>query len=363
MDTIEKVVLGIIAILAVAAIFLSFVKITNPGKTSSDAEILFFNMQTFGENFTDYSYVYNETSNNFPIVYSLYKHGNTKMIQMESHLSTKKIYFLSNNTIMCLDFLGNEECTEVKNETSLKPYLFNLNTRFFSNNVIAGQRVKMREGITKKYVFIDPTITKSSFNGKSCNVGKYKFDYTNISMQDMPLYGVYTGTPIRFDGKFCIDGNGTVYYSYFNYTYNGAFHEWKRNLISINPKYGGPVKVPKIKNSSTMLTSLFFEQKNYEKLANCYMKTDATEKNKCTAILALTIKSKKLCEYTEKRRDRCLLSITPLLLEESICTGIFDKNYKEDCYVELAGGLKKSTYCTNIANLTKKDFCLNISKS
>jgi putative hemolysin len=88
------------------------------------------------------------------------------------------------------------------------------------------------------------------------------------------------------------------------------------------------------------------------------MVSSAEERERCIATKALDLTNTRLCELSGTRRDRCLVSIVALKLNESICTQIRDLSFKDDCYIEMAGGKKDAGYCANILDASKKEFCL-----
>jgi len=364
MELIEKILLAVIVILAAAAMVLSL----SPGSqitasSIAESEILFFTMQSFGENFTNYLYIYNESSDNYPITYKIYRYKNDGLIEAKSPLSTKKIYYLQNDTIMCIKFLGNENCASVKAESTLKNYILSMRNRFFDNNAITESKRISEEAIKKNYLFISPNITKTVYNGKACTIGSYIYDYSNLSLSDMSYFGMSSGMPLYFEGSFCVYPNsGIVHWSYFNYTYNGMFREWSRSLVTLDAAYTVPITTPSLSNTS-ILSELTNEQDYYGDLANCYLKSNKEESDKCIAYVALELRSVALCDYAGSRKDRCLLSLMPLLLDVSVCSKVQELQYRDDCYIELAGGYKNSSYCNQLLNSSKVDFCMNVSGS
>jgi hypothetical protein len=69
------------------------------------------------------------------------------------------------------------------------------------------------------------------------------------------------------------------------------------------------------------------------------------------------MKNEELCSLAGSRKDRCLVSLVPVLEDEMLCTKITDAGYKDDCYIELAGAFKDDSYCANVMNTSKSDLC------
>ena len=64
-----------------------------------------------------------------------------------------------------------------------------------------------------------------------------------------------------------------------------------------------------------------------------------------------------ICMIAGARKDQCLVSLVPLLKNNSICDDVTDASYKDDCYIELAGANKNDTYCSDMMNSSKVQLC------
>jgi len=57
----------------------------------------------------------------------------------------------------------------------------------------------------------------------------------------------------------------------------------------------------------------------------------------------------------------CLVSLVPITKNKGICDTITDSFYKDDCYIELAGAYKNSSYCELVMNTSKLAQCNSAS--
>ena len=109
--------------------------------------------------------------------------------------------------------------------------------------------------------------------------------------------------------------------------------------------------------STGAVAELRKEREQSVKLARCFTEDEGEEREKCVSLLALGLKNDELCSLAGTRMDRCLVSLVPVLEDESLCTKITDAGYKDDCYIELAGAFKDESYCSNVMNASKSDMC------
>jgi hypothetical protein len=185
----------------------------------------------------------------------------------------------------------------------------------------------------------------------------YTMDYTNMSATDAQNYNIPANSPKKFDWKICVDDK-TIYYKYFNYSYQGTPYFYEYKLTNIGP--ASPINPP-TNFSGDSYNVLLDEMQEKGQLMSCYRLAAAADKDKCVALVALDLKSTKLCEQAGDRKDRCLVSVVALTLDPTICSNVNDAGYRDDCYTELAGGKKDSSFCSNIIDAAKKDYCMNIS--
>jgi len=360
----EKSLLLVTALLVVLAVYLTVTApVAKPAENVStrDAESLLMNGLSFGAGQPGYVYAYRELSDGYRTSYVLTRNANESLVEIQNPLSSKKIYFLANDTILCISYGGNESCASVQNEGELSNYLNSLRAKFFNDSTIRRNKEDLRYLISKGHVLLNPVPTSKKVESHQCSEVTYALDFSNMSVGDAGRFGVGSATPKKFDWTMCVDNaTGYLWEKAFNYTYNGIPHRYVLTLVSYVPGYAASLSPPE-NLSGGVINILFNEKEQQIRMANCYAGEQGDERDKCLAAIALDNRRKDLCEYAGGRRDRCLVSIVPLTRDETICTAISSAAYRDDCYIELAGAHKNSSWCAMVQNTSKSDFCMGIS--
>lgn len=361
----QKILLAVIAVLVVFALYLAITSQPQqaPVVTAPDvsaAESLLVHAMDFGKGMDTYTYSSEESSNGYWTFYNYTKSSNGEMVVFQNPLSTKAAYFLSNSTILCVNYSSSAGCADVTGNAELANYLASLQSKFFNETIIDQNKMDIEYLIAKGYVIMDPTITNGTVSGMPCSAISYTLDMSNATVDDAARFGIGTNTPTVFSWSMCVDNKtGYVLDRSFNYTYNGIAFTNDNLLLALSP--GAPQIVPPSNLTGDPLTALMQERVEQVTLANCFTTKQGADRDQCIADEAINIQSKELCSLTVARKDRCLVSIVPLTKDATICQEIQDPSYKDDCYVELAGAYKNDTYCADIVNATKVPECENAS--
>ena len=330
----------------------------------SEVESLLIKGISFGQSVDNYVYSYTRVSDGYFSTYALIKNGNKSKIEVSTPLSYKEVYFLENDTIMCVDYRSGSVCASVHGNAELKNYLDSLKAEFFNDVRINRNLEDMNYLISNNYVILGPVIEQSMVNGHACNRIRYVLDYNNITVSEAARFGVGTSTPKLFMRSMCIDeSNEYRYEETLNYSYEGRVHEYSSQLVEFKSAAEEILPPSELEDASVLISKFHAERTQQAKLAECYTTKEGDALNICISNIALDLHDTDLCEYANGRRDRCLVAIVPLTKNELICPMINDLSYKDDCYIELAGAYKNSTYCDNIQNSSKVEFCMNVSVS
>jgi len=349
-------------IIIFAALF--FIGSGAPPKQEDKTQIakqLFMKAVSLGENTSSYQYSYMETNDGFPENYTLSSDGVNSAVAIDSPLSNKKIYFMQNDTILCITYLKNQSCSSVADVNETKRYVSYMKNRLFDKDRISAAMLDNEYKINHSIMVFSPTmIEKQLLGGKACTEISFAIDYSNITLQEMSRFGIAQGSPTYFEGKECINNETGVIYEYnFNYTFPGKVHEFGFLLNGIDFIYKTPVTPPELAGDAV---SAMYDESSYKRdLMACYLKA-GEEKEKCIALLAQELKSKELCGYVGMRRDRCLVSLIPVSGDSTICPTILTAEFKDDCYIEMAGFSKNESWCSQVQDSTKNRFCLNVSQ-
>lgn len=359
----EKILLLVAVLLVALAVYLiRIAPVATPAAnvSTADAEALLLKGLSFGTGQANYVYAYREVSDGYRTSYVLTKNGNDSLIMVQSPLSTKEIYFLSNDTILCTNYGGIETCASVQNEKGLANYLESLRVKFLNDAIIQGNKDDLSYLIYHGYARLDPTLGGTSVNNHPCMEITYALDFSNMSVTEAARFGVSSTTPNAFNWSMCVDNaTGYLWEKSFNYTYAGMLHTFTVDMVSYNsvpPAITAPENL-----SGDAITPLLAEKDQQVQMANCYTTKQGDALDECLATFALNNHRKDLCEFAGGRRDRCLVSLVPVTRDVGICPTIISPSYKDDCYIELAGAYKNSSWCGNVQNASKTDFCMNVS--
>lgn len=324
------------------------------------AKELLMDAVSLGENASSYSYSYIEYSDGFPDEFTLTSDGKTSSVEVIGPLSKKKAYFLENDTILCITFQGNESCSSVKNESVTSGYMSSLKSRLFSKGKIEKARSDLKYRTEHNMQVFSPSLKKKVYQiGDECIEISYIIDYANATLSEMQRFNVLPGSPTHFEAAACIGNQtGELYESQFNYTFMDKLHTSQFKLKDSD--FDSKVSIIAPANlTGNAVETLIVENSYKNQLVQCFQKT-GSEQNKCIALMALQLKSKNLCSYAGSRKDRCLVSIVPLTKDTAICPQVQNDNFKDDCYIELAGAYKNSTWCNKVLDPTKNQYCLSI---
>ncbi|MGV8085129.1 MAG: hypothetical protein ACP5N9_02645 [Candidatus Bilamarchaeum sp.] len=365
MQTNEKaIVLGLIILVGIA-MFYAFTTpkvVPKNNDTTKELELLRKGM-AFGENAGDYVYSYNESVDGYQTRYYLVKSANQSTIKVDSPLSSKTAYFLDNDTILCITYPVNQTCTSLNNTEDAKmvSYLNSLKASFFSQGQVTRNKADADYLIENGYLTIEPGMNSRQINGHQCYEITYQLNYTSMPISDAVRFGIGPTTPKIFAWKMCVENStGSVYSKYFNYTNANVLHEYWFELKEYR-KTSTQIDYPQVELADQAPIVIRDEKWHQAQLVDCYLNRRGDERDTCIGNKALELKRMDMCQLAGARSDRCLVSLVPVLKNESICTIIALPSYKDDCQIELAGAYKNSTYCRNLINQSKNAFCLEVA--
>ncbi len=359
-----KIMVGITLLFFVGLIlFLDEVNKPSVPPNEIIAANLFMRALEVGENATSYIYSFVEYSDGFPETYTLASDGKISSVTVTNVLSTKKIFFLENDTIACVKMDMQEACSSIKNESITERFASSLKGRLFDNSVIEAAKQDNKYRIEKGLQVFGPEITPRILDhGDECLQISYHIDYSNATMDELGRFGIVPGSPSRFDVTECILNNtGEVLESRFNYSFQGVPHDSRFNLVSSDFSSGTNILVPK-NLSEGAVELLLLDSGKKKEIMNCYL-LSGSDQDKCIATLALQTKNIDMCGLAGARTDRCYVSLVPMIKDETICKRISSQDFLDDCFIELAGAYKNSTYCENVSESAKKAMCLDVSVS
>ncbi len=366
METQEILLLAIVVILAAAAVYIAMTEkapeiVPEPGQDATAAESLLVRGVGFGQGMGDYVQSYSETMDGYVTSYRITRNGEEGLVEIENQLSSKKLFFLANDTVLCISYPDDEVCSSVKDNDEVKNYVRSIEVKFLNDSIIRRNVQDITYLMEKGYAKIDAKLEDTAVDGKTCTRIDYTIDYSNVTVSEAARFGVGATTPKIFDWSMCISNQtGRLIEKRFNYTYDDMEHEYLYILHSFTDQ-STPIEAPDNVTPGAV-SKLRSEREQQKNLAECYTTKRGEDFEKCVTSLAYKQKRTDLCELSGGRRDLCLVALVPVTKDTAICEMINDPAFRDDCQIELAGAYKDSTYCDSVVESSKKEFCLEVSQ-
>ncbi len=359
----QKTLLIIItALVALALYFALSAEVEEPlPAEATEAKALLMKGIEFGKGQENYVYSYNKIADGYKTTYVLTRNGDEGVVEVQNPLSLKRVYFLTNDTILCISYPTEETCSSVKDDARMENYLSSLEAEFFDDSRIDRNKADMEYLLERGYVKLEPETRNKTLGNTVCTEITYSIDYQNVSLSEAARFGISSSSPRLFMRTMCVNNEtGFRNEETLNYSFEGMMHTYKSQLLSFKAGSAGTITPPE--NLSEGAVDVLFQERTQQlKLAECFTNKEGEEREKCVSTIALQLRRKDICEMAGARRDRCMVSIIPVTKDETICTAITDPSYKDDCYIELAGAYRNSTYCSNIQNASKLAYCMEVA--
>ncbi len=300
----------------------------------------------------EYNYSYKEISNDYELTYNVAKKGNLSLVQVTNPLSTKRVYFLENDTILCVDY-ERSVCSSTKNQAELDNYIESLRVKLLDDSRLEADKSNMAYMIANGIAKINYNTTQKP----GCTQVEYQLDFSDITLEQAARFRISSNSPKLFNWTMCINNEtGEIREKYFEYEYQGMINTYRYQLV----KFSDPVQITVPENITTgAIVELRNEREQSVRIASCFADKTGSERNKCISDRALILQKPEICDLAGERRDQCLVSIIPKTNDEEICKIVLDPSFKEDCYIELAGKNKNESYCDMVSD--KKDFCIEVA--
>ncbi|MEW6723062.1 MAG: hypothetical protein AB1324_07400 [Candidatus Micrarchaeota archaeon] len=362
----QQKLLIIIAVLMVAVIYFAFTSPSPapqvPANESNGTELLLLKGANFGKGLTDYVYSYYEVSDGYKTTYTMAVNGERRMIEILNPLSTKKVYLLPNETVLCIRYPVNETCSSIHNDSELANYVSFVQTKFFNDTLIDRSVSNLKFLMERDYLRVEPEAGQKTVAGKACSNVSYVIDYTTITLDEAARFGIGSDSPRLFRLSACIDNEtGQQYESTLAYADNKGMNHSRVISYAGFREGSNPIELPANITPGTAVQALRKEREQQVNLVACFTDKRDAEREGCVSDLALVLKRKDLCELAGSLRNRCLVRLVPLLKDQTICGSITDAGFKDDCYIELAGAYKDASYCANVKDEAKAGMCEEVA--
>lgn len=362
----QEILLGVILVaIIVAAAYIVFVQppAVPPSEGPEELELLKKSAGSLSGD-GDYYYSYEESQDGYTVVYTLLQKDSERRLGISNPFANKEVYFLGDDTVLCVDFAGMSVCTSVKNNTDsyFVSYLDSLNSKFLDDSGLEEEKEKLDYFYEMGYLKFKG-MNDSTVDGNPCREIEYEIDYTNISLADANKYGIAPASPKHFDFVVCIDEDtGLVYSRELTYVYEGE--KWDYSFKLVDAEWNTTRTItPPAELSEGAYEALIEEKGWFGMYQQCKEDYTGEVRDNCISDIGTILKSKKVCDMAGTWRDRCLLTVVALTGDEEICPSMEDMEYRDDCYIELAYYTKDETHCASILNVSKKEICIEAVES
>jgi len=323
---------------------------------------LYLDALAVGREAANYRYSFAESVNGYPINTTLIVRGGNKYAEVILPFAREQFFFLENRTVLCVYFRDMAVCDDVQGEEDLQNVLTGVERAFFERLAI-DQAVEHNRRLTERNVlqFVGEP-QPATVNGYACSRITYRYDHTQLSLQDISALNINPRALPEFDGQWCVDDNGMVYEKIISYEINGQPQQTRWRLVDSDWNYGEEIVLPSNETNPDTVETHFRVQNLQTEMRSCYA-LDPDARERCLASFAVSRTLPAICDLAGGRRDLCYISLALRVGDESLCGPIADTDTKENCYLEVAGKNYDPTLCDRITNESKQQLCLNVSSA
>lgn len=361
------IVIAIVVILAIASVFVFLSRPTDNAPDSINdtfsqkAKQLYLDSLLVGNGSSHYVYSYEEDRNGYIVKTTIMRNGNRSKVVFAVPLSKRTAYFLENSTIGCIQLKNEEEvCAFAEGPLDVSEYMNELRSLFFNDSEINKTVLDVAYLADKKLLTFKNTLSSKSHELGTCSIANFTFNYTNLPILDAARFNLGPGSPLLFNGYFCINPQTkNAQEKYFSYMFRGNPVYTYVNLLSADFTTA-PEIAPPVNLSNRLFATLIEEEKIAgSDFLKCYQQS-SEERDRCIYSYSLYNKEPLSCRFAGTKSDQCFLNVAVLKNDSSICALNSLEVYKDDCYVEIVRIQKNVTLCTLIQNQTKGMLCNQI---
>lgn len=356
-------VMGLIVVLVGAFVVWQYVL---PGMAAgqvdakkNEAKDLYFKTLAIGKDADSYYYSYEEDMSGYIVKTTLLKNGPRYEAIIETPLTKREIFYMENDTYLCVNFNGFNECSSVGNNTELRSYLKGIKGYFFSNARFNDDNDTI-SFLLEKNALTFQSYEKSSVNGKECNNIKYIVNYSALSLSDSAKLGITSSSPTEVLGEICYDQKANeVYVKSFTYKRLGKqqFTKWK--LLGSDWKYSTQIEFNRNVTNESAVSLLYAGVEVQNEFISCLEK-GGVQADACVFSFAINYEYPQVCKYAGTKADFCTLNFALFDRNVAMCEQISDSKVKDDCRIEIAGKSKNETICGMLNDKSRTQYCMDV---
>ncbi len=322
----------------------------------NEAELLYFKSLEFdpGDN---YSKTYSMNSDGLEKKLTLVVNGEEKYLELSTAFHKERIYYLKNETTMCLDFGSDSICS---NPVSLEltNHLTSMERNFISLESNHAEKERDEFLLEKGGLHFSDHIHKSDNFGQSCDLFESSIDFKKLSLHDLSEIGLNQNSPevsiySNYSTTFCITEKGEQLFKNFTYFIAGFEKYTIKSLI--NSSEAVTISLPEELQNETELKSLYDEILSTK--TSFYQCIYDEDSEGCFKEKAVYSNEEYYCTLAGSQKDNCYNTVGTALLDVGICAEISNQSKKDDCHFGVAIGLEDVLICELIEDESSIESC------
>ena len=283
--------------------------------------------------------------------------GTKKYLEFITPFHTEKIYYLENESIMCIKYEKKNICSIVDGET-LNSHLSQMERNFPSPELYEEELFLFEKGA----IVVADSIEESNVGEYGCTLIEYELNFKKLSLEDLEEIGLSSNSPqltiySDYNTKLCIDGAGDQVFKNFTYLLYGVQKYHIRTLLEKTT--ADEFEVPTVLTNESEVLDLYESvQLSETQVYECMYDEDP---DSCFKEAGAYSGKSFYCELAGEKKDDCMLIVSAVKLDVELCPLISNNTKKDDCYLEIAVRLEDPEICDSIEEEDKKEECSEVS--
>jgi eight-cysteine-cluster-containing protein len=333
------------------------------GNASLQKALLLGSMQKFA-NSPSYTYVFGENADGHESVTTTASSPAFRAYMINTSIYARMALSNGTDSVICVYFGRKASCSDAPENSSL----MRQHKALISSvpGVMAAIEEK-RMGILERaggLEFTGPAV-RDSVGGIECNRFSYRLDYSVLTLSDLNDMGISPSAPVvlyysNYTAEYCIDDSYDVLTAKFNYSMQGArkgsqttalSHRWNQSSLSDFPVVA--------LSPANETEALFLDALSAEASVNACAKT--ADRDLCVRTYAIDQDLPYMCLSAGKMKDSCILLLATRDVYPEMCQFVGNLSLRDDCWTEMAARLNQSSYCANVLDAAKVEYCRSLT--
>jgi len=339
-----------------------------PEDESAAARELFFKAVQKPIGAGDYTYSYEEVQNSgYRTEVTISRNGGESYAMRRDAVSERYAYFGGDGTVVCIKHGGEEECSEVGNESIFAGYSLSLKNLLHDGDGSTVMKIHYQRLLEYGGMQFGASTTEKVVEGHACREVSYSVDYSRLTVAQLNEIGLSANDPLLLRSReyrftMCIAPDGEIWHKTVRWTDLGKEAWIESTTTEATWGRGMDISRPTELSTDAELHALY---NKVAELAGEYLTCLAGEgKERCIANLAIAHRNIGLCAEAGEHMDFCYINAGLQSRDPSACEKA-SAGMRDTCYIEFANLMKDRSFCGMIGDAEIKAQCeaLNISSA